>query len=310
MMSGHVLLLALVALPSIAHAGTNAAGKTFLDANKHKPGVVTLASGMQYKVLEDGDGEAHPLRDTDCTCHYEGRTAQEYSKSPPGKKFDSSFDRGDPTNFAPSGVIAGWTEAMQLMVEGDKWELYIPSELAYGDSGQGGDIGAGDVLVFTLHLLKINGASTPAAPRGPPPYATLTSVAELAEWLTPPSKATAPVPNVLGLFRQPLVGKLFNAFRKAAKLAGGSARFAIVATSKYDPKAGKYTTSDVEAKYARSAPAVLVLSPGASAEASGAGAATPCKTSHSQKSVAVGDVAETILACAKQAKATWDKGEL
>ena len=69
--------------------------------------------------------------------------------------------------FKPDGVIEGWREALLMMVEGDKWELYIPSELAYGDSGQGGDIGAGDVLVFTLHLLKINGASTPAAPRGP-----------------------------------------------------------------------------------------------------------------------------------------------
>ena len=104
-------------------AGTNAFGKTFLAENGQKPGVVTLRSGLQYKVLQDGDGEKHPNVGTDCTCHYEGRTAQEWSKDPKGKKFDSSFDRGSPANFAPNGVIAGWTEAMQLMVEGDKWEL-------------------------------------------------------------------------------------------------------------------------------------------------------------------------------------------
>ena len=65
---------------------------------------------------------------------------QEWSKAPQGKKFDSSYDRGSPTSFAPSGVVAGWTEAMQLMVAGDQWELYLPSEMGYGDSGQGGDL--------------------------------------------------------------------------------------------------------------------------------------------------------------------------
>ena len=100
-------------------------------------------------------GERHPLPDTSCECHYEGRTAQEWSKTPKGKKFDSSYDRGSPTSFAPSGVVAGWTEAMQLMVEGDQWELYLPSEMGYGDSGQGGDIGPGDVLVFTIEIIKV-----------------------------------------------------------------------------------------------------------------------------------------------------------
>ena len=119
----------MLLLPLSAHAGTNEFGKKFLKENGAKPGVITTSSGLQYKVLEEGDGEAHPLVGTDCTCHYEGRTAQEFSKEPKGKKFDSSFDRGEPTNFAPSGVIGGWTEAMQLMREGDKFELYIPSEV-------------------------------------------------------------------------------------------------------------------------------------------------------------------------------------
>merc|ERR1719390_129495 len=145
----------LAAFLGVATA-TNAEGEAYLEANKAKAGVTTLPSGLQYKVLREGDGEFHPTADSECECHYEGRTAQEWSKTPKGKKFDSSYDRGSPTSFAPSGVVAGWTEAMQLMVEGDQWELYLPSEMGYGDSGQGGDIGPGDVLVFTIEIIKIN----------------------------------------------------------------------------------------------------------------------------------------------------------
>merc|ERR1719389_1140902 len=90
-----------------ALAGTNAFGKKFLEENKAREGVITLPSGLQYKVLRDGDGERHPLPDTSCECHYEGRTAQEWSKTPKGKKFDSSYDRGSPTSFAPSGLRSG-----------------------------------------------------------------------------------------------------------------------------------------------------------------------------------------------------------
>merc|ERR1712094_42679 len=82
---------------------------------------------------------------------------------PSGKKFDSSYDRGSPTSFAPNQVIKGWTEAMQLMVEGDKWEMYIPSELGYGDSGSPPNIGGGDVLVFTMEIIKIKGNKKPAS---------------------------------------------------------------------------------------------------------------------------------------------------
>ena len=103
-------------------------GVKFLAENKLKEGVVTLPSGLQYKVLRAGTGDRHPLPSSPCDCHYEGRCAKDW---PTGKKFDSSYDRGSPTTFAPNQVIKGWTEAMQLMVEGDKWEMYIPSELAY-----------------------------------------------------------------------------------------------------------------------------------------------------------------------------------
>merc|ERR1719235_1729290 len=126
------LICSLALFVSLASAGTNEAGKKFLEENKDKPGVITLPSGLQYKVLRSGEGNSHPTPDSSCECHYEGRTAQNY---PSGETFDSSYARGSPTSFAPNQVIKGWTEAMQLMVEGDKWEMYIPSELGYGDRG-------------------------------------------------------------------------------------------------------------------------------------------------------------------------------
>jgi len=137
---------------------TNEAGLKFLAENKNKEGVVELPSGLQYKVLRKGDGTSHPSVSSPCECHYEGRTAPNY---PSGPKFDSSYDRGSPTTFAPNQVIKGWTEAMQLMVEGDKWELYIPSDMAYGDRGRPPKIGGGDCLVFTIEILKIKGAKVP-----------------------------------------------------------------------------------------------------------------------------------------------------
>jgi|EP00937_MAST-01D_sp_MAST-1D-sp2_P001788 FKBP-type peptidyl-prolyl cis-trans isomerase FklB len=136
-------------------AGTNAEGKAFLEENGKKDGVITLASGMQYKVLRKGSGTDHPTVDSPCECHYKGTLID-------GTKFDSSYDRGSPTTFAPNQVIKGWTEAMQLMVEGDKWEMYIPSELGYGDSGSPPKIKGGDVLVFVMEIIKIKGGKKPA----------------------------------------------------------------------------------------------------------------------------------------------------
>jgi len=144
----------------LAAAGTNEFGLKFLEENKKRDGVITLPSGLQYKVLRTGTGDSHPKPSTSCECHYEGRTAQEW---PSGETFDSSYARGSPTSFAPNQVIKGWTEAMQLMVEGDKWEMYIPSELGYGDGGSGAKIKGGDVLVFTMEIIKINGEKVPAS---------------------------------------------------------------------------------------------------------------------------------------------------
>merc|ERR1711959_760470 len=139
----------------------------FLEENKARPGVVTLPSGLQYKVLREGDGQHHPTADSSCECHYAGTTPS-LTKNAIDKEesewseFDSSYKRGSPTSFAPNQVIKGWTEAMQLMVEGDKWEMYIPSELGYGDGGSGAKIKGGDVLIFNMEILKINGESKDA----------------------------------------------------------------------------------------------------------------------------------------------------
>merc|ERR1719487_1231545 len=142
--------LFLLLLAVGANAGTNEAGVDFLAANKGKEGVVTLASGLQYKVLRKGDGKHHPTVDSSCECHYEGTLID-------GTEFDSSYKRGSPTTFAPNQVIKGWTEAMQLMVEGDKFELYIPSELAYGESGSPPKIPGGSALIFRMEIIKIKG---------------------------------------------------------------------------------------------------------------------------------------------------------
>jgi len=154
--------LMFVALLATSHAGTNEEGKAYLVEAKAKDGVVKLKSGLMYKVLKKGEGKSHPTKDSPCECHYAGTTpaltpnAADLDESE-WKEFDSSYKRGEPMTFAPDQVIKGWTEAMQLMVEGDKWEMYIPSELGYGDGGSGEKIKGGDVLIFRMEILKIKG---------------------------------------------------------------------------------------------------------------------------------------------------------
>jgi FKBP-type peptidyl-prolyl cis-trans isomerase FkpA len=121
-------------------------GAEFLAANMAKEGVMTTDSGLQYKVLVEGSGESPTAEDT-VQVHYRGTLID-------GTEFDSSYSRGEPTEFKVGAVIAGWTEALQMMKEGDKWELYIPSDLAYGERGAGADIGPDSVLIFEVELLK------------------------------------------------------------------------------------------------------------------------------------------------------------
>jgi FKBP-type peptidyl-prolyl cis-trans isomerase FklB len=122
-------------------------GEAFLAANKAKAGVVTLPSGLQYKVLTPGAG-AKPTASDSVVCNYRGTLID-------GKEFDSSYKRGEPATFPVGGVIKGWTEALQLMPVGSKWQLVIPSDLAYGARGQGPDIGPDSTLVFEVELLSI-----------------------------------------------------------------------------------------------------------------------------------------------------------
>jgi FKBP-type peptidyl-prolyl cis-trans isomerase FklB len=122
-------------------------GEEFLAKNKKKEDVKTTPSGLQYKVIKEGDG-AMPKPDDTVTVNYEGKLIN-------GTVFDSSYKRGQPATFPVKGVIPGWTEALQLMKVGSKYELFIPSNLAYGERGAGGDIGANATLLFTVELLSI-----------------------------------------------------------------------------------------------------------------------------------------------------------
>jgi FKBP-type peptidyl-prolyl cis-trans isomerase len=123
-------------------------GKVFQEANKKKKGVVTLASGLQYKVLKKGSGKVSPKLTDTVETHYEGTLID-------GTVFDSSYKRGKTISFPVNGVIAGWTEALQLMKAGDKWQLVVPSELAYGEQGAGGTIKPGATLLFDVELISI-----------------------------------------------------------------------------------------------------------------------------------------------------------
>ena len=122
-------------------------GQAFLAANKDKEGVKTTASGLQYKVITEGTGPKPTATDT-VVCNYKGTLID-------GKEFDSSYKRGEPATFPVSGVIKGWTEALQLMPVGSKWQLFIPSDLAYGERGAGAEIGPNSTLIFEVELISI-----------------------------------------------------------------------------------------------------------------------------------------------------------
>jgi FKBP-type peptidyl-prolyl cis-trans isomerase FklB len=122
-------------------------GAAFLAANKAKEGVVALPSGLQYKIEKQGTGPKPTASDT-VVCNYRGTLIN-------GTEFDSSYKRGQPASFPVGGVIHGWTEALQLMPVGSKWQLFVPADLAYGDRGAGPDIGPGATLIFEVELLSI-----------------------------------------------------------------------------------------------------------------------------------------------------------
>ena len=145
------LQLARVAQQTAALQASGAKNKTegdaFLAANKAKDGVVTLPSGLQYKVITNGTGPKPTLEQT-VVCQYRGALID-------GKEFDSSYKRGQPASFPVKGVIKGWTEVLQLMPVGSKWQVFIPPDLAYGTRGAGADIGPNATLIFEIELVAI-----------------------------------------------------------------------------------------------------------------------------------------------------------
>ena len=123
------------------------AGEEFLAANKNKPGVVALPSGLQYEVITEGTG-GKPLATNKVTCHYHGMLID-------GTVFDSSVKRGQPATFPLNAVIKGWTEGLQLMPTGSKWRFFIPPHLGYGERGAGSQIGPNSTLIFEVELLDV-----------------------------------------------------------------------------------------------------------------------------------------------------------
>jgi FKBP-type peptidyl-prolyl cis-trans isomerase FklB len=131
-------------------------GVKFLAENKSKSGVKTTASGLQYKVIKEGSGAQPKVTDT-VTVHYRGTLIN-------GTEFDSSYKRGQPASFPVNGVIKGWTEALQLMKAGSKYQLFIPSSLAYGERAAGADIAPNSTLIFEVELLDVKQPGGSAAP--------------------------------------------------------------------------------------------------------------------------------------------------
>jgi len=135
------------AIQEIKQQESRQQGLKFLSENGKRKEVVTLPSGLQYEVIKEGNG-ANPGATDRVKCHYHGTLID-------GTVFDSSVQRGEPAVFPVDGVIKGWVEALQLMQEGSKWRLFVPSELAYGSQGAGGVIGPDATLIFEVELLKI-----------------------------------------------------------------------------------------------------------------------------------------------------------
>ncbi|MDY6993172.1 MAG: FKBP-type peptidyl-prolyl cis-trans isomerase, partial [Pseudomonadota bacterium] len=144
--------------------------EAFLAENKAKEGVKTLESGLQYKVVTPGEGE--PPKATDkVTVHYKGTLID-------GTEFDSSYQRGKPASFAVNRVIKGWTEALQLMKPGAKWQLFIPPQLAYGERGAPGKIGPNETLLFEVELLAVGDDTEAEAEKAPAEHSSDSAAAE------------------------------------------------------------------------------------------------------------------------------------
>jgi FKBP-type peptidyl-prolyl cis-trans isomerase FklB len=161
-------------------AKAKAESEAFLSANKAKQGVTTLESGLQYRILKAGDGRKPTVDDT-VVCHYRGTLID-------GTEFDSSYKRAQPATLTVRKLVKGWTEALQLMPVGSKWQIFVPASLGYGERGSGKSIGPNAALIFDVELLAIQDASVPAASTG--------TGGAAAGLLT---RASAPVPALAGI---------------------------------------------------------------------------------------------------------------
>jgi FKBP-type peptidyl-prolyl cis-trans isomerase FklB len=143
----------------VAGEASKKEGAAFLAANKSKDGVVTLPSGLQYKIVTPGTGPKPTAADS-VVCNYRGTLIN-------GTEFDSSYKRGEPATFPVNGVIKGWTEALQLMPVGSKWQLFVPSDLAYGERSPAPEIGPDSTLIFEVELLSIQNKGAEQTPPAP-----------------------------------------------------------------------------------------------------------------------------------------------
>lgn len=159
-------------------------GDEFLAANKSKEGVTTLPDGLQYKILQEGTGPKPTAADS-VTVNYRGTLLN-------GAEFDSSYKRGQPASFNVGGIIKGWTEALQLMPVGSKWQIFIPSDLAYGPRGAGRDIGPNATLVFEVELLSIQPKPAAPVPSAAPATAPAPNAAPAGSAPTPTTKPPTP----------------------------------------------------------------------------------------------------------------------
>jgi len=181
-------------------AGTDAEGVKFLNENREREGVIELPSGLQYEIVQSGPKDnPHPNLTSECVCHYKGALLS-------GSVFDSSYARGSPATFQPNSLVKGWSEALLMMRAGDKWKLWLPSELAYGDRGAGGKIPGGAALAFELELLEVK--------RGPESF-----IGRAVDFVK-----KQPMMLVCGLC---LLGMIFNNFFSGGGGASGKEKVAV-----------------------------------------------------------------------------------
>jgi FKBP-type peptidyl-prolyl cis-trans isomerase FklB len=232
----------VAALLLIATSATNEFGKAFLEAKKAEEGVIELPSGVLYKVLEAGSGEAHATYEGNTRSEYDAWTAQEFSQDPRGKTYESTRGLGPSKGgkklgnvLRPREAIKGISEVLQLVVEEDSWEVYVPSELGYGDEGNGEEVGPGDALVWKIDVRGVSGKTTPISEDRRPTVTDLSGGSEYNRL----QAFERNLPILFAVLRKPVKSsKIFTAYSMAAgemikRGAGGRKDFMFSAQSEF-----------------------------------------------------------------------------